>query len=124
YLFKPFRLLLDLCQLLLEVFDLPLQGRERCLFELPVALPIKQGALFQLERMALLLHAELDLTLILLKPVALLQCVGHSGITLARLLKCAIGCGNAGSPLQKSFSALDFLLEFLLALACAALLKL
>src|SRR5437867_13239473 len=73
--------------------------------------------------MALLLHAELDLTLLLLQPVALLQRLGHGRVTLARLLEHVIGCGNAGSILQKSFTDLDFLLELLLALARTALLK-
>ncbi len=73
------------------------------LFELPVALPIKQGALFQLKRVALLLHAELDLTLFLLQPVALLQRLGHGRVTLARFLERTIGRGNAGSILQKRF---------------------
>src|SRR5262245_25904140 len=73
--------------------------------------------------MALLLHAELDLTLLLLQPVALLQRLSHGRVALARLLERAIGCGNTGSILQKSFAHLDFLLEFLLALARTALLK-
>src|SRR5438552_172876 len=73
--------------------------------------------------MALLLHAELDLTLLLLHPVALLQRLGHSCVLLARLLEHAIGYGNAGSILQKRFAELDFLLELLLALARTALFK-
>ena len=56
YLLEAFRVVFDFGQLLVEVCGLPLQGREGGLFELPVTLAVEQGALLQLERMALLLH--------------------------------------------------------------------
>ena len=73
--------------------------------------------------MALLLHAELDLTLFLLQPVPLLQRLGHGRVALARFLERTIGCGNAGSILQKGFADLDFLLGFV-GVGGATLLKL
>ncbi len=91
--------------------------------QLPVALTIKQRTLFQFERVAFLLHAKLDLVFFLLEPVAFLQRLGHSCVTLACLLERAIGCSNAGSILQERFAQLDFLLKLLLALARAALLE-
>ena len=118
YLLKAFRLLLDLCQLLLDVFDLPLQGRERCLFELPVALPIQQGALFQLERMALLLHAELDLAS---SPAPV--CTAAASGPWLRHAGALPGARQAAAMGAFAEKPLDFLPEFLLALARTTLLK-
>jgi hypothetical protein len=73
--------------------------------------------------MALLLHAELDLTFLLFQPVPFLQRLGHGCITLARFLERTIGCDNVRRILQKSFTDLDFLCELLLALARTTLFK-
>src|SRR5256885_14527669 len=74
--------------------------------------------------MALLLDAELHLTLLLLQGVPPLQGVGHLGVTLACLLKGSIGCGNAGGFLEEVLTGVDFLLDLVQLLACTALLEL
>ena len=124
YLLQAFAVVLHLGELLLYLRYLLLQARQGGLFHLPLTLTVEERALLQLERMALLLDAELYLTLLLLQGVAALQRLRHLRVTLARLVQGHIGRSNARGLLQEGRTGLDFLLQLLQMLPRAALLQL